>query len=342
MPAQGGANVDRKVTISSTGRASGSTSRDQLERARVAPVRVLEHQQHRLRPLPPRPGHQRPERSRLLPLRGERRKRCARPAAGRAGPRGTARPLRGRRLGPQQRLQLGEPRRPSSPGEARRRAEMLDHRVQRTVPVVRRAVVAHARARSPAAAPAARARGATCRSRARRRAGRPAPRRPWRAPSGPEAGQLLLAADQRQRRARLGASNRSSTTRSPITAKARTGASMPLSDAGPRSSSSNMPPTRRRVASEMTTLPGSARACSRAARFGVSPTTTSSRAAPSPTRSPTTTRPVAIPTRAASGSPAGVRAGRPPRRSPSPPGRRARPHPRAPGASRSRPARRRP
>ena len=57
--------------------------------------------------------------------------------------------------------------------------------------------------------------------------------------------------------------------------------------------------------SAITTAPGAAASCSRAARFGVSPTTASSRAAPSPTRSPTTTRPVAIPTRAASGSPAG-------------------------------------
>ena len=53
-------------------------------------------------------------------------------------------------------------------------------------------------------------------------------------------------------------------------------------------------------------LPGSASACRRAARFGVSPTTASSWAAPSPIRSPTTTSPVAMPTRAASGSPAGV------------------------------------
>ena len=57
---------------------------------------------------------------------------------------------------------------------------------------------------------------------------------------------------------------------------------MPLSRCGPRSSSSNRPPTSRRVASDTTTPPGSARAWRRAARFGVSPTTASSRAAPSP------------------------------------------------------------
>ena len=43
------------------------------------------------------------------------------------------------------------------------------------------------------------------------------------------------------------------------------------------------------VPSAMTTLPGSASACSRAARFGVSPTTACSCAAPSPISSPTTT-----------------------------------------------------
>ncbi len=49
----------------------------------------------------------------------------------------------------------------------------------------------------------------------------------------------------------------------------------------------------------MTTAPGSASAWSRAARFGVSPTTASSCAAPSPISSPTMTTPVAMPTRAA-------------------------------------------
>ena len=53
----------------------------------------------------------------------------------------------------------------------------------------------------------------------------------------------------------------------------------------------------------ITTVPGSASACSRAARFGVSPTTACSCAAPSPIRSPTTTSPVAIPTRTCNGAP---------------------------------------
>ena len=45
---------------------------------------------------------------------------------------------------------------------------------------------------------------------------------------------------------------------------------------------------------------GSAKACNRAARFGVSPTTDCSCAGPAPIKSPTTTSPVAIPTRACS------------------------------------------
>src|SRR5260370_34637650 len=51
-------------------------------------------------------------------------------------------------------------------------------------------------------------------------------------------------------------------------------------------------------------VPGSAMACKREAKFGVSPTTACSCAAPSPTRSPTTTSPVAIPTLTASDWPA--------------------------------------
>ena len=57
---------------------------------------------------------------------------------------------------------------------------------------------------------------------------------------------------------------------------------------------------------EITTAPGSASACSRAARFGVSPTTSCSWAAPTPMRSPTTTSPVAMPTRTCKGTPAAV------------------------------------
>src|SRR5262252_3090770 len=79
---------------------------------------------------------------------------------------------------------------------------------------------------------------------------------------------------------------------------------MPLSSKGPRSRYSKSSPRSRRVLGPITTVPGSASACNRAARFGVSPTTACSCATPWPTRSPTTTSPVAIPTRTCIGSPA--------------------------------------
>lgn len=61
---------------------------------------------------------------------------------------------------------------------------------------------------------------------------------------------------------------------------------------------SNAAPTSRHVCSAMTTSPGRATACRRAARFGVSPLAVRSIAdVPTPS-SPTTTGPVAMPTRA--------------------------------------------
>ena len=94
------------------------------------------------------------------------------------------------------------------------------------------------------------------------------------------------------------ASKRLPTARSPSTRHAPTASAKPLSDCGPRSSSSNAVPSSRRVDVGDHDAAGRAMACRRAARFGVSPTTVSSRAEPSPTRSPTTTSPVAMPTRA--------------------------------------------
>ena len=72
-------------------------------------------------------------------------------------------------------------------------------------------------------------------------------------------------------------------------AQARPGPATPLRFCGPRSLTSNRPPNSLRVPSAITTLSGSAIACSRAARFGVSPTTPRSCASPEPRRSPTTT-----------------------------------------------------
>ena len=79
-----------------------------------------------------------------------------------------------------------------------------------------------------------------------------------------------------------------------------------LSSCGLRSSSSNRSPSSLRVTSAMTTPSGGAIFCSRAARFGVSPTTAGPRASSDPTRSPTTTIPVAMPNRACSGAWAAV------------------------------------
>jgi hypothetical protein len=56
----------------------------------------------------------------------------------------------------------------------------------------------------------------------------------------------------------------------------------------------------------MTTVPGPATPCSRAARFGVSPTTACRWVAPSAMRSPTTTTPVAMPMRVSSVLPEGA------------------------------------
>src|SRR6516162_5493501 len=98
------------------------------------------------------------------------------------------------------------------------------------------------------------------------------------------------------------ASKRLNIPLSASTRQANCGAAKPANSCGPRSSRSNSPPTCRRVASPMTSVFGMARACSRAARFGVSPTTPRSCAAPLPIRSPTTASPVAIPSRTRSSS----------------------------------------
>ena len=76
------------------------------------------------------------------------------------------------------------------------------------------------------------------------------------------------------------ASKRLSTELARSAAQARTGPVMPLRSLDPRSSSSKRLPTSRRVPSAMTTVFGSAIPCSRAARFGVSPTMPRSCASP--------------------------------------------------------------
>ena len=98
------------------------------------------------------------------------------------------------------------------------------------------------------------------------------------------------------------ASKRPSAELARSAAQARTGPAMPLRFLAPTSCNSNRLPRSFRVPSAMTTMFGSAMPCSRAARFGVSPTIACSCAAPAPMRSPTTTSPVAMPTRVCNGA----------------------------------------
>ncbi len=94
------------------------------------------------------------------------------------------------------------------------------------------------------------------------------------------------------------ASKRLSVARSPTTRQTRTAFMRPLNSCAPRSSHWYSPPSNRRVVSAITTEPGVAASCSRAARLGVSPETAPASSTPSPNKSPTTTAPVAMPTRA--------------------------------------------
>ena len=139
-----------------------------------------------------------------------------------------------------------------------------------------------------------------------RRAARPGPRRAALGASGRAAGRSRARARPAASgaaRAEPRSGSRSFGPRSPGTPRP---GRQSRRACVPRSANSNSWPSRRRVPPATTTVPGSASACRRAARFGVSPTTASSCAAPSPIRSPTTTSPVAMPTRAASGSPPGA------------------------------------
>jgi hypothetical protein len=97
------------------------------------------------------------------------------------------------------------------------------------------------------------------------------------------------------------ASKRPSTEAGRRTAQALTGPPMPFRSFAPMSTSWKRLPRSFRVLSAITTTFGSATPCSRAARFGVSPTIPRSCASPYPIRSPTTTNPVAMPTRVRSG-----------------------------------------
>ncbi|MGB7038307.1 MAG: hypothetical protein WBD83_01445 [Xanthobacteraceae bacterium] len=93
------------------------------------------------------------------------------------------------------------------------------------------------------------------------------------------------------------ASKRLAMGRSRSTRQMVMGSANPFSAAGAMASYSNSSPASRRVVASTTTVFGAAADFSRAARFGVSPTTLRSCTSPVPSNSPTTTSPVAMPTR---------------------------------------------
>ena len=153
--------------------------------------------------------------------------------------------------------------------------ELRDHRIKRAVLVMRRAEIAQPGVRFVLrAAPAAPRSGATCRCPARRTAARPDPRRPSpaaqrRSSSSNSSSRPTSGVACRSAAPRSGSARRFRRSRARRAAVRRN----PASVCGPRSARSNRPPICRRVPSAMTIVLGSARPCTRAARFGVSPTT---------------------------------------------------------------------
>ena len=225
----------------------------ELQRRRVDPVHVLVHSQHRpLRRQARDLVDQRLQRPPLLHLRRQGERRIA---------------LTGRH--PEQSgdqwndLVQRSPERPSIASslascvlrrlvaiEPRRPLQQTDHRIQRTVGVMRRAVVAERRC--AARRPGARARSAacaTCRSPARPRGAPPGRRRPW--PSAQRSSKMPSSCSRPTSGVRCSpcrASKRPSARPSPSTRQTASGSAKPLRRRGPRSASSNSPPTSRRVA----------------------------------------------------------------------------------------------
>ena len=194
---------------------------EQLARARVDPVHVLEdHQRRPARRLRLELAQQRREGPLAPALRGGQGRGVA--VAGRQrqqlGQEGHV--LRGRRGRRQQRLQLGEPRlgrvAAREPGRA---LEPRDHRVERAVPVVRRAEVAQGDV--PLLGQVLLEGGEQPRLADPGLAGQqddPALAALGLLPAAPQQGQLLLAPDQRrQRRAAWSASERLATAPAPRT-----------------------------------------------------------------------------------------------------------------------------
>ena len=255
---------------------------------------------------------QRLERPLLLPLRAQGRAAgSARRSGSTAARRAAARPRRRRRPHCASRASSLSSLRSagSSALEAGGPLELVDHRVERAVLVVGRAEVAQAGVRLVAEALAQRLHEARLAdARLAGRAARPGPRPPWPAASGRAAAPSSCSRPTSGARRRRRAAPRSGPRRrlGPSTRQARTGSAKPFRRLAAEIGDSNRPPTSRRVLCAITTVPGSASACRRAARLGVSPTTACSCGRTLPTRSPTTTSPVAIPTRTASGVPSGA------------------------------------
>ena len=122
----------------------------------------------------------------------------------------------------------------------------------------------------PRAARAAARRFATCRCPARRTRGRPVPRPRSPAPSAQQQRELLLAPDEAAiRPAGWAASNRLAAVPRPSTRQTLDRLGNPLSGWRPEVLVLERPPHQPPGGSAMTTVSGSASACSRAARLGV-------------------------------------------------------------------------
>ena len=197
-------------------------------------------------------------------------------------------------------------------------------------------------------------RGGTCRFRRRRDTSTTRPRPSLTClPAIAKQAQFLHAPDQRPRVANAVAVSLRTLARimrteaaldrsSPMTCQARTGCREAVQRHCTEVPIFEQVAASRRVVSAMTMASGCATACSRAARFGVSPSAVCSRAAPAFTSSPTTTRPVAMPMRTCRRSREHVELGDVARRAQAPHARRARRCLHRRGDNRSRPAHRRP
>ena len=213
-------------------------------------------------------------------------------------------------------------------------------RVKRAVLVMRRAEIAQAGVRFVASRSLqCCGDAAICRCPARPRTARPGPRRPSPAASGAAAVRAPLPSDQRHRepaQAPRSGSRRARAEHLPC----RTGSAKPLSGRAKilKFEEAAGQPARD---SAITTVSGSASVCSRAARFGVSPTTACSCAAPR--RSGRRQPPARWRCRRAACRHIGARQSAPrPRRSPAPRAPPARRRPRALAGSQNRRAPRRP